>query len=146
MTVGERLRAERERLNMSQPAFAGLAGTSKQTLFSWERGKTAPDAHQLAAFAEAGVDVLYVVTGGRDPSLPALDGAERVLVDSYRRCNAQAQANLIQTAALLAAGLPSGGLPPTGHMGGSHSQHATGNNNVQIGSIGGKKRSKGDDR
>lgn len=57
---------------MSQPSFAAIAGTTKQTLFSWESGKTAPDASQLAAFAAAGVDVLYVLTGQRDRPMPSV--------------------------------------------------------------------------
>lgn len=66
MTIGERLREERERMGMSQPKFAALAGTTKQTLFSWESGKTAPDGFQLAALAGAGVDVVYVLTSRRE--------------------------------------------------------------------------------
>ena len=48
MPIGDRLRAEREALGLSQPKFAALAGTTKQTLFSWESGKTAPDGFQLS--------------------------------------------------------------------------------------------------
>ncbi|MDR0703046.1 MAG: helix-turn-helix domain-containing protein [Azoarcus sp.] len=65
MTIGERLREERERLRLSQVSFAELAGTTKQTLFSWETGRTSPGADQLAIMASAGVDVLYVITGAR---------------------------------------------------------------------------------
>lgn len=68
MPIGVRLREERERLGLSQPKFAAIAGTTKQTLFSWETGKTAPDGFQMARFAEAGVDVLYVLTGRRAPA------------------------------------------------------------------------------
>ena len=63
MSLGERLRQERERLGLSQPKFAAIAATSKQTLFSWESGKTAPDGFQLAALRTAGVDVSYVIAG-----------------------------------------------------------------------------------
>ncbi|WCM88548.1 helix-turn-helix domain-containing protein [Acidovorax sp. NCPPB 3576] len=105
MTIGERLRSERERLGLSQPNFAATVGTTKQTLFSWETGKTAPDGFQLAALGAIGVDVLYVVSGERDPAAPALDVSERVLIDNYRRCNGEAKAHLVQTAALLAAGI-----------------------------------------
>lgn len=63
MTIGDRLREERERLGLSQPKFAAIAGTTKQTLFSWETGKTAPDGFQMSALAEGGVDVLFVLTG-----------------------------------------------------------------------------------
>lgn len=116
MTLGDRLREERERLKLSQPNFASIAATTKQTLFSWESGKTAPDGFLLAAFAAAGVDVLYVITGQRSQGaaeVELLPPDERVLVDAYRRCNAEAKRNLIQTAALLSAGLGSpGGAAP----------------------------------
>lgn len=119
MTLGDRLREERERLKLSQPNFAAIAGTTKQTLFSWESGKTAPDGFLLAAFAAAGVDVLYVVTGQRSQGAAEVDllpADERVLVDAYRRCNADAKRNLIQTAALLSAGMPSASSPAPSKM------------------------------
>jgi transcriptional regulator with XRE-family HTH domain len=111
MTLGDRLREERERLGQSQPVFAAIANTTKRTLFSWEEGKTAPDGFQLAALAAAGTDVLYVITGSRDPDLPALDTSERLLVDNYRRCGPEGRAHLVQTSALLAAGMGAPNAP-----------------------------------
>ena len=111
MPIGKRLREERERLGLSQPAFAAVAGTTKQTLFSWETGKTAPDGFQLEALATAGADVLYILTGQRSSAQPAHDAAEQVLLDSYRRCKPDAKANLIQMAALLSAGVAPGPAP-----------------------------------
>jgi transcriptional regulator with XRE-family HTH domain len=108
MTLGARLREERERLGLSQPAYAAIASTTKQTLFSWETGKTAPDGFQLAALADGGTDVLYVVTGERSQPLPpetALPQDERALLDAYRACPPEARRHLIQSAALLGAGL-----------------------------------------
>lgn len=64
--IGERLRAERERLKMTQSAFAAAAGAAKRTLIEWEKGATSPNAVQLAALSQAGVDVRFVVTGVRD--------------------------------------------------------------------------------
>ena len=144
MPIGKRLREERERLGLSQPALAAVAGTTKQTLFSWETGKTAPDGFQLAALATSGADVLYILTGERNPSMPALDAAEQVLLESYRRCGAQARQNLIQTAALLSAGLSlpvpgKQGAVPRGSAGG---QNNVGDNAIQIGSVSGKARVK----
>ena len=131
MPIGKRLREERERLGLSQPAFAAVAGTTKQTLFSWETGKTAPDGFQLEALATAGADVLYILTGQRSSAQPAHDAAEQVLLDSYRRCSSQARQNLIQTAALLAAGL-------SGSAGGGGDQVNTASGAVQI--LGSKNR------
>lgn len=47
-----------------------------------------------------------VVLSGVAILQPALPQDEQVLLDSYRRCNAEARNNLIQTAALLSAGIP----------------------------------------
>lgn len=114
MPIGERLRGERERLGMSQPKFAAIADTTKQTLFAWESGKTAPDGFQLEALARAGVDVLYVLTGDRDPE--ALDSSERLLLDRYRVCAETARQHLLQTAVLLASGLAPPTAPPGGNV------------------------------
>lgn len=105
-----RLKEERERLGLTQPAFAELAGAAKRTVIDWEKGVSSPTAVQLAAMAAAGADVLYVVVGIRSQGTAEIDllpNDERVLVDAYRRCNAEARRTLIQTASLLSAGMPS---------------------------------------
>lgn len=87
MPIGKRLREERERLGLSQPAFAAVAGTSKQTLFSWETGKTAPDGFQLSALATAGADVLYILTGqhaGGVKPAPTLTADEETMLRLYK--------------------------------------------------------------
>ena len=104
-TLGERLREERERLGMSQPAFAAIAGTTKQTLFSWESGKTAPDAHQLAAIQAAGADVLYILTGQRTGAVaptPALKPEEAALLDNYRHASPEGKKAIKATSDALA--------------------------------------------
>ena len=65
MNLGGRLKAERERLGYSQTDFAALAGASKHSQINWEKGTAAPNATVLTAWAEHGLDVLYVVTGAR---------------------------------------------------------------------------------
>jgi len=105
MEIGGRLRQERERLGLNQTQFAAIAGATKQTLFSWEHGKTSPDGFQLARLAEEGVNVTYVLTGDREPG-HAADAAEQVLLDGYRRCSNESKQHIIQTVALLAANAP----------------------------------------
>lgn len=63
--IGARLREERERLGVSQALFSGNAGVSRMSQVNYESGKRTPDAEYLRTVAEAGVDVLYVVTGKR---------------------------------------------------------------------------------
>lgn len=116
MELQARLKSERERLRLSQTQVAELTHVGKTTVINWEKGASAPDANQLAALAAAGVDVLYIVTGARSQSAAEVDllpSDERVLVDAYRRCNAEAKRNLIQTAALLSAGIQSVNDKPT---------------------------------
>ncbi|QPG65942.1 helix-turn-helix transcriptional regulator [Pseudomonas sp. BIGb0427] len=67
MGIGDRLKEERERLGLSQTDFAALAGASKNSQYNYEKGERSPDANYLAAAAQQGVDVLYVVTGQRLP-------------------------------------------------------------------------------
>lgn len=125
MNLNERIKEERERLGYSQTAFAALAEASKHSQINWEKGTGTPTAAVLAAWAAHGLDVLYVVTGqraGGTPSVPALDAAEQVLLDSYRRCGATAKQNLIQTAALLSAGLGGSGVATVAHATGGVSQ------------------------
>ena len=129
--IGNRLREERERLGLTQPVFAELAGAKKRTLIDWEKDVSSPTAVQLAQLAAAGADVLYILTGQRSRAQPAHDAAEQVLLDSYRRCGSQARQNLIQTAALLAAGL-------SGSAGGGGEQVNTASGAVQI--LGSKNR------
>ena len=103
--ISERLKSERENLGLSQQALADLLGISLRSQQNYEKGDRSPDSAYLAAIAAAGADVLYILTGERSSAQPAHDAAEQVLLDSYRRCSSQARQNLIQTAALLAAGL-----------------------------------------
>lgn len=68
-TIGGRLRDERQRLNLSQLAAARLVGKRNDDCWSsWEADLTFPNAQALAAFAAAGADVLFIVTGQHTPS------------------------------------------------------------------------------
>lgn len=65
LTIGDRLREERERLGMTQTEFGALAGVTKATQINYETGRRAPDAGYLAAVAGVGLDVQFVVIGQR---------------------------------------------------------------------------------
>lgn len=68
MGLGERLRHERERLHLSQDAFAALVGKSRKSQIRWEQDESAPGIDALAIWAANGVDVGFVLTG--QPSQP----------------------------------------------------------------------------
>lgn len=139
MCLADRIKSERERLALTQPRVADLTGVGKTTVINWEKGVSSPTAVQLAALAAAGADVLFVVTGQRSQAaaeVELLPSDERVLVDAYRRCNAEARRNLIQTAALLSAGMgapvsqpaaPGGGVRQTSHSNNAVQVHGSKN-------------------
>lgn len=90
--------------DMTKQSFALGLGVDRKTVERWEAGERLPDGSKLQKLAtEFGADLNYILTGKR--SNPTTDAAEQVLLDSYRRCSQQAKQNLIQTAALLSAGL-----------------------------------------
>lgn len=64
-SIGERLKEERQRLDMSQTEFGELGGVLKQAQIKYEKGERFPDAAFLAAISQAGADVQYIVTGER---------------------------------------------------------------------------------
>ena len=62
--IGSRLREERERLGLSQQALGEIGGVKKLTQLNYEKGDRAPDTIYLTSVAEAGVDIVYVLTNG----------------------------------------------------------------------------------
>ena len=105
MDLNERLKVERERLGLSQTAFAALAGASKHAQINWEKGVASPNAAALAAWTAVGLDVLYVVSGERShgtaPAQP-LKPDEAALLDNYRHSPSQDQDALRRTSAAFA--------------------------------------------
>ncbi|HFG0653983.1 TPA: helix-turn-helix domain-containing protein [Salmonella enterica] len=63
MSLGKRLREERERLGFSQSDFAELVGASRKSQLRWEKDESAPGADVLSIWASKGLDVLYLITG-----------------------------------------------------------------------------------
>ena len=85
---------------MTMPVFATAACAKKRTIVDWQNGISSPTGAQLAALAEVGVDVLYVVTGNRVPQ--ELRSAHRDLIAAYDRATPDG-AYLLGLAAKLAA-------------------------------------------
>lgn len=92
MTIGERLKEERSRLGFNQTDMAAFGGVGKTTQINYEKGNGAPDAKYLAALAEKGGDVLYVVTGARAEQIAAgLSDQEAELIEAFRHMGKQQQ-------------------------------------------------------
>lgn len=105
MTIGERLREERERMALSQQALAEVCGTGKRQQIKYEGAEQLPGATYLAGAARAGIDVVYVLTGLRAGHL---EPDEARLLAAYR--SASAEMRRVMHAALGAAD----GAPPRG--------------------------------
>lgn len=58
-------------MGRSQAEFAALAGASKGAQLKWEKGESSPTASILTAWADAGADVLYILTGRRTVDRPS---------------------------------------------------------------------------
>ncbi|BEV09341.1 helix-turn-helix transcriptional regulator [Methylophilus sp. DW102] len=65
MSIGMRLKEERERLHLEQEAVYTLAGISRQSYGSYENDRSLPKADFLAAIASIGFDIGYIITGLR---------------------------------------------------------------------------------
>lgn len=84
--IGKRLRAERERLQLSQEQLAAIAGTNRITPSRYEGGTHLPTIAFLAAIEGAGVDIGFVLDGRRNivalgPDDTSLLGRAVVVVD-----------------------------------------------------------------
>ena len=100
MSIQKRLKTERERLGLSQPQLGDLVRAGKTTVINWEKGASAPDAVQLSAMADAGADVLYILTGQRSQPISAealLPVDERIMLDNYRHAPGAVQAGIKTT-------------------------------------------------
>lgn len=65
---GARLAGERQRIGMNQAQLGLICGVSKTSQLNYESGKRSPDSIYLNAAMQAGVDVMYVLTGQRHTS------------------------------------------------------------------------------
>jgi transcriptional regulator with XRE-family HTH domain len=79
--VGARLRAERERLRLSQAELAQLGGVSRNSQTAYETEKTPFTSEYLRAVTDAGVDPLFVIAGVR--SAGALSEDQTSLLSAF---------------------------------------------------------------
>ncbi|MFF7708997.1 helix-turn-helix domain-containing protein [Pseudomonas sp. NPDC007930] len=100
--IGPRLREERERLAMTQRRFGEIGGVEPNAQGKYESGERHPKADYLQKVAEAGVDMLYVLTGRRTPA-PAdrLAAEENNLLLDYRALAPADQAVVLRVAQAL---------------------------------------------
>ena len=127
MDIGFRLRRERERMGLSQEAFAALASVKKMAQWNYEKGDRSPDAKYLAAIAAAGVDVRYVLTG--ELSAASLSSDEKQLLELFRA--APLAVKMAAVGALQGASLAQATVTQQNHAEGSvQVGYVAGNNKV----------------
>lgn len=103
-TSGARLKAERERLGLTQSKIAAIGGVGKTTQIKYEKDTSSPDIPYLAAVAKAGIDIFYVITGERiNDSQHTLLVDEVQLVLNVRGLNDPEQKTIKRIAELMAA-------------------------------------------
>lgn len=109
ISIGERLREVREQMGKSQTEFAliaaaaGVPGATRQSQAKYEKGLAAASSAYLAAIANAGADVMYILTGHRTGSVtPVLSRRVAALVNNYEYTD-EAGKKIIEGTAALAA-------------------------------------------
>jgi transcriptional regulator with XRE-family HTH domain len=96
--IGNRLKAERERLELSQTGLAELVDASKRTVIEWEKGNTSPNAVQLSSLAEQGFDIQFIVTGvgSKNAYVNYLTVDEAKLIEAYRKTEPASRSTVLQ--------------------------------------------------
>lgn len=79
--IGQRLKAERRRLNLSQEELAVAGGIRRSTLYQYERGDRRPSLDFLLKTASAGVDLNFIIFGQRSVRLADEVRVERHILD-----------------------------------------------------------------
>lgn len=70
MSIGSRLREERERIRLSQADFAEKSGVHRNTIARYEADKSHLDAGFIETIRAIGIDVDYVLFGIPNPAAP----------------------------------------------------------------------------
>ena len=94
--VGTRLRAERDRLRLSQSELARIAGVSRNSQTAYETGKTPFTSEYLALVTEAGMDPLFIITGTR--STRVLTDEQASMLSAFDAANPTARSALLYLA------------------------------------------------
>lgn len=94
---------------MNQEEFGVIGGVNRNSQANYEKNKRNPDSAYMAAIAQAGVDVLYVLTGQRTPRLEeGLSEREKAVLDNYRSLPEGDKAALQRLSDALAQSPPEG--------------------------------------
>lgn len=84
-SFGQRLRAERERLGLSQTALASIAGIRRLAQSQYEKETSSPNVRYLSAVGSAGLNLEYIVFGRLASDTPlTTDDTYRIEGEAFR--------------------------------------------------------------
>lgn len=85
MSIGKRIRSERERLGISQEELRIACGISYRTQMAYELGESEPKVSYIVKFSELGADMNYIVTGNRAETIVerVFEGAKPEFLDGF---------------------------------------------------------------
>lgn len=84
-SFGQRLRAERERLGLSQTALASIAGIRRLAQSLYEKETSSPNVRYLSAIGSAGLNLEYILFGRIPSDTPLMaDEAYQVEGEAFR--------------------------------------------------------------
>ena len=63
MSIGERIKEARKRLNLTQEEFGEIIGVTKNTVYRWEAGISVPSKKTLERFRQLGINPEWIKTG-----------------------------------------------------------------------------------
>ena len=107
---GERLKESRKDLGLNQSDAADLTGVTREHWGRCERGMGMPGGEVLAALANAGADVRYILTGKRDfDPPPKLTSEEETMLDYFKEASPAARKAALRE---LLSAAPGGRAPP----------------------------------
>ncbi|WP_343590146.1 transcriptional regulator [Paracidovorax wautersii] len=117
---------------MNQSDFGAAVGASRKTQFNYESDERRPDADYLAAVAQLGGDVIYILTGDRAAATPAaaLSAEEKVLLEYFKAATKDVKRAVM--------GALVGATQPVPAAVGAVKQKNKGTGAVQVGYAGGK--------
>lgn len=77
-----RLKEERRRLGLTQPAFGALGGVGKLAQMKYENDGRWPSVEYLFALGKNGVDIVYLVTGERQVERVIIPGVLATCIEA----------------------------------------------------------------
>lgn len=102
-TVGERIRASRKAVGMTQEALASAVGVTRSAVAQWETERAGQVGANLTRVAAAlGVSVAALLSGEDNPLGAAENSTELALLRLYRECGEEDRAFLLRTARRMA--------------------------------------------